>query len=382
MKLAEYKRCKRCIMDTSDPKISFNKKGICSHCESFENSIIPAWSYFKNRNETNLYSLLDEIRKRKKSNSKYDCIVGISGGVDSSYVVYKLKEWELKPLIVHVDAGWNSELAVDNIYKVVEYSGFDLETIVIDWSHFKKVQLAFLKSGVANQDIPQDHVFFSGLYKIARREKIKSIVSGSNYATESILPISWGYDATDRNHLKDICLKHGAGRSYRKIPTTHLHELLITYPYIDGILTFSPLNYIDYSKSKAIKELQSIGWRYYGGKHYESRWTHFFQSYYLPKRFGFDKRLAHLSSLVLNGEISRNQALLELEKPLFDIKEIKQDMEFIARKLSITISELEDLINKTPLTDYTEYKNWGKIRNIFYNKYYALTKKFFSLILK
>ena len=219
MRHNNYKRCKRCIMDTTDPQISFNENGICSHCNYFDNSVIPAWSYYENRNEANLYSLLDEIRERKNKSSKYDCIVGISGGVDSSYVVYKLKEWELKPLIVHVDAGWNSELAVDNIYKVVEYSGFDLETLVVDWSHFKKVQLAFLKSGVANQDIPQDHVFFSGLYQIARREKIKSIVSGSNYATESTLPVSWGYDATDRDHLKDICLKHGAGRSYRKIPT-------------------------------------------------------------------------------------------------------------------------------------------------------------------
>jgi len=369
-------------MDTTDPKISFNENGICSHCDYFEKSVIPAWSYYQKRNEANLYSLLDEIRARKNRNSKYDCIVGISGGVDSSYVVYKLKEWELKPLIVHVDAGWNSELAVDNIYKVVEYSGFDLETLVVDWSHFKKVQLAFLKSGVANQDIPQDHVFFSGLYQIARREKIKSIVSGSNYATESTLPEAWGYDATDRDHLKDICLKHGAGRSYRKIPTTRLYELLITYPFINQLLTFSPLNYINYSKSKAIEELQAIGWRYYGGKHYESRWTHFFQSYYLPKRFGFDKRLAHLSSLVLNDEISRDQALLELEKPLFETEEIKQDMEFIARKLSITISEFEDLVNKTPLRHYTEYKTWEKIRNDFYRKYYYSTKDFFSKFIK
>ena len=356
-------------MDTSDPDITFNEQGVCSHCQYFDQSVVPAWSFFRTGKEE-LDPVLEEIRSRRIKGSRYDCVVGISGGVDSSYVVYRLKGWGLNPLIVHVDAGWNSELAVDNINRVVEYSGFDLETLVVNWDAIRKVQLAFLESGVANQDIPQDHVFFSGLYRIAAREKIRSIVSGSNYATESILPQSWGYDATDRDHIKDVCLRFGAGTAYRRIPTTRLYEQLVAYPFIKGLKTYAPLNYINYSKAQAIKELNTIGWRYYGGKHYESRWTHFFQSYYLPKRFGFDKRLAHLSSLVLSGEITRNEALRQLEQPLYDQREIEKDIDFIAAKLNITRDRFIDLVDKTPKRDYTEFTNWKGQRDGFYRKYY------------
>lgn len=340
--MSNYKRCTLTIMDTSDPLITFDSNGVSSHVKYFQDSVIPAWGIYQKDND--IKKVINHIKSRKIANSNYDCIAGISGGVDSSYLVYRLKDWGLKTLLVHIDAGWNSKLAVENIYKVVEYSGFDLETLVIDWEEFRKVQIAFLKSGVANQDIPQDHVFISGLYQIAKKNKIRSIISGSNYATESILPTAWGYDASDRDHIKDICIKHGAGRAYRRIPTTRLYDLLITYPMIYKIKTYSLLNNINYSKGRAIKELSEIGWVYYGGKHYESRWTHFFQSYYLPKRFGYDKRLAHLSSLILSKEITREEALLEMKKKLYDINEVKKDITFISKKLGIKEKEFVDLI--------------------------------------
>tara|TARA_A100001035_G_C27787558_1_gene505394 strand:- start:1658 stop:2791 length:1134 start_codon:yes stop_codon:yes gene_type:complete len=377
--MKKYKRCKKCIMDTTDPTIKFDGDGICSYCNYFESTIKDYWEYNKTKEES-ISQVINEIKARRNKKSNYDCIVGISGGVDSSYLVYRLKEWDLKPLIVHIDAGWNSELAVNNIFQVVEYSGFDLETLVIDWENFKKVQLAFLKSGVANQDIPQDHVFIAGLLRIAKREKINSIVSGSNFATESILPQYWGYDASDRDQIKDICLKHGAGRAYRKIPTIRLFEQIFINPYIYKIKTFAPLNHIYYSKKFAIEELKKIGWRYYGGKHYESRWTHFFQSYFLPKRFGYDKRLCHLSSLILSNEISRDEALNEINSPLYQDQEIKKDIKFISGKLGIDEKELIGFINETPLRRYTDYKNWETKRENLYRRFFPLIQKIFKNI--
>lgn len=378
--MSNYKRCTVTIMDTTDPLITFDSNGVSSHVKYFEDSVIPAWGIYQKDND--LKKVINQIKNRKIANSNYDCIAGISGGVDSSYLVYRLKDWGLKTLIVHIDAGWNSKLAVENIYKVVEYSGFDLETLVVDWEEFRKVQIAFLKSGVANQDIPQDHVFISGLYQIAKKNKIRSIISGSNYATESILPTAWGYDASDRDHIKDICIKHGAGRAYRRIPTTRLYDLLVTYPMINKIKTYSLLNNINYSKERAIKELSEIGWVYYGGKHYESRWTHFFQSYYLPKRFGYDKRLAHLSSLILSKEITREEALLEIKKKLYDINEVKKDITFISKKLGIKEKEFVDLIEKCPKRDYKEYKNTEKLRNNFYRNFYRSFKNIIGIFFK
>jgi N-acetyl sugar amidotransferase len=357
-------------MDTSDPEISFNHSGLCNHCQYFENNVIPAWPFY-NDHTNNFDSILSEVKSKNRNNSPYDCIVGISGGVDSSYLVYKLKGKDINPLILHVDAGWNSELAIENINKIVDYSGFDLETYVVNWDAMREVQLAFLKSGIANQDVPQDHVFIAAMYLVANKYNIKTILSGSNYATESILPQSWGYDATDRDHLKSICIKYGGGRSYRKIPTMRFFDQVLINPIIKNIQIVSPLNSMSYSKTVAIKELEFIGWRYYGGKHYESRWTHFFQSYYLPEKHGFDKRRAHLSSLVVTGEINRQTAVEEMQKPLYNEKEIQKDLLYISQKLRIKLEELKSIISNAPLTHYTEHGNWKKQRDDFYAKYYS-----------
>ena len=368
--MSKYQRCVQCIMDTTDPDISFDDNGVCNHCNYFDKNVKPSWPYYQNHKDE-FETILEKVKDRKNSNSKYDCIVGISGGVDSSYLVYKLKNQNINPLIFHVDAGWNSELAIENINKVVDYSGFDLETYVVNWDSMRQVQLAFLKSGIANQDVPQDHVFIASMYKTAKKYNINTILSGSNYATESILPQSWGYDATDRDHIKDICIKYGAGRSYRKIPTMRFYDQLLINPVLRNIQTIAPLNSTKYSKSMAIQELQSIGWRYYGGKHYESRWTHFFQSYYLPIKHGFDKRLAHLSSLVVTGEITRDEALQALNEPLYDELDIKKDIRFISQKLKISEEQLNNLIHKSPKSHYTDHKNWKNKRDEFYKKYYS-----------
>ena len=357
-------------MDTSDPEISFDETGLCNHCQYFDNNVTPAWPFY-NDQINNFDSVLSAVKSRNKNNSPYDCIVGISGGVDSSYLVYKLKDKDINPLILHVDAGWNSELAIENINKIVDYSGFDLETYVVNWDAMREVQLAFLKSGVANQDVPQDHVFIAATYLVANKYNIKTILSGSNYATESILPQSWGYDATDRDHLKSICIKYGGGRAYRKIPTMRFFDQVLINPIIKNIQIVSPLNSMYYSKTVAIKELESIGWRYYGGKHYESRWTHFFQSYYLPEKHGFDKRKAHLSSLVVTGEMNRQTAVEEMQKPLYNENEIQKDLLYISQKLRINLEELKSIISNSPVTHYTEHGNWKKQRDDFYAKYYS-----------
>lgn len=366
----EYQVCINCIMDTTDPDIVFDEKGICNHCKYYENNIIPAWELKSGRTDE-LDKLIKKIKNYGEGKS-YDCILGLSGGVDSSYLAVKSAEWGLRPLVVHVDAGWNSELAVMNIQQICQRLGFDLITHVIDWPTMQDLQLAFMKSNLANQDVPQDHAFFGALYNYANREKIKYVLSGSNFATESILPQSWGYDAMDATHVKSVHKKFGK-KSLKKFPILGFFDFYFKYPYIKEMEIVKPLNMIEYSKELAIQELESnYGWRYYGGKHYESRWTRFFQGYYLPHKFGYDKRKAHLASLVVTGEISRENALQQLAQPLYDQVLLREDKEFVSKKLGITIDDLEALI-KEPCSHYTKFPNHQKkFKRAF--EYYAKLK--------
>ena len=358
-------------MDSSDPFIAFDDNGVCNHCHYFDDCIIPKWP-FQNSKVDDFDQVVSDIKRRKPRGSLYDCIVGLSGGVDSSYLVYKLKGKNINPLILHVDGGWNSKLAIQNINLIVAYTGFDLQTLVVDWDAMRVIQLAFLKSGIANQDVPQDHAFIAGLHEVANKYNINTILSGSNYATESILPTLWGYDASDRDHLKSICLKYGGRRAYRKIPTIKFLDQVFINPAIRNIKVISPLNNCFYSKASAIKDLESIGWKYYGGKHYESRWTHFFQSYYLPVKHGYDKRLAHLSSMILSGEISRDAALEKMQIPPYSIDEIKKDIHFISNKLRISQEGFVDIAQNATITVYQDHGNWEQRKKIFYYKYIPL----------
>lgn len=356
-----YQVCTRCVMDSTDPDITFDDHGVCSHCYYFDNNIQPAWPSPKD-GERKLEEMIRDV-KAFGVGKPYDCIIGLSGGIDSSYIAVKASEWGLRPLVVHVDAGWNSELAVMNIEQICRRLNFDLVTHVVDWEEMRDMQLAFLRSNLANQDVPQDHAFFAALYGYAIKAGIKYVISGSNFATESILPAAWGYDAMDATHLKAIHSRFGS-REKGNFPIISFFNLFVNYPMILKMEVLKPLNYIPYSKEEAICILEKdYGWRYYGGKHYESRWTRFFQAYYLPYKFGYDKRKAHLASLVVSGQMSRADALDALKLPLYDEKLLAEDKIFIAKKLGITLSELEDLIEQ-PVRHFSEFPNHQRKKNV------------------
>ncbi len=350
----EYRMCARCVMDTTDPNIMFDDEGVCSHCHYFQNNVVPNW-FPDQRGEALLHDMIAQVKAHGKG-KPYDSIIGISGGVDSSFLAVKVAEWGLRALAVHVDAGWNSELAVKNIEQIINKTGLDLVTHVVDWEDMQELQLAFLRSNLANQDVPQDHAFFAALYRYAIKNDIKFVISGSNYATEGILPQSWGYDAMDARHLRAIHARFGT-RKLKDFPIVSFFDYHIYFPKIKKMTILRPLNYISYTKSAAIDYLErNYGWRYYGGKHYKSRWTHFFQAYYLPTKFGYDKRKAHLASLVVAREISRDEALKELDKPLYTENELAEDKAFVAKKLGLTVEELDRLVT-APGTHYREFPN-------------------------
>jgi N-acetyl sugar amidotransferase len=349
-----YQICIRCVMDTSDPEISFDGEGLCSHCSRYDRmvkNIVDKAN--RGAREGELGIVLDRI-KHDGRNHEYDCIMGLSGGVDSSYVAFMAKKHGLRPLAVHFDSGWNSELAVNNIENIVKKLNIDLFTHVVNWDEMRDLQLAFFKASVANCDIPTDHAFPAILYREAARHRIKYILSGSNYATEFILPSAWGYQSGDLRHLKDIHRKFGKA-PLRDYPTIGFFSQYIWYPYVRGIKTVKVLNYLPYNKFSAKKTIISeLDWRDYGGKHYESVFTRFFQGYYLPVKFGYDKRRAHLSSLINSSQASREAALEELDKPTYDRDLQQQDKAFVAKKLGVSEREL-DAIFALPNRPYSDY---------------------------
>lgn len=348
----QYQMCRRCVMDTTDPEITFGADGVCSHCRRFELEMKPHWKPTP-EGAQELQQIIARI-KAEGQGKRYDCVIGLSGGVDSSYLAVKVVEWGLRPLVVHVDAGWNSELAVKNIEQIVTKLGLDLVTCVVDWEDMKELHLSFLRAGLANQDVPQDHAFFAALYKYAADAGIRHVISGANYATEGVLPQSWGYDAMDATHVRSVHRRFGS-RPLRKFPIISFFQYYFYFPKIRKMTVISPLNYMEYNKIDAIDYLEkNFGWRYYGGKHYESRWTRFFQAYYLPEKFGYDKRKAHLSSLVVSGQISREEALSELEKPLYSGNELAEDRAFVAKKLGIDLKQLDAFVTETP-RHYSEF---------------------------
>lgn len=348
-----YQVCTKCIMDTTDPEITFDHEGVCCYCLNFEVTKKHYW--FPDTGRSHLDKMVQEMKSYGKD-KRYDAIIGLSGGVDSSYLAYWAAKENLRLLAVHVDGGWNSELAVKNIENIVKKLNIDLYTYVVDWSEMRDIQLAFFKANVANQDVPQDHAFFAALYTFAVENKIKYVLNGSNLATESILPRAWGHNAMDIAHLKGIHRKFGSLK-IKKFPLVSFFKYYIYYPYIKKMQVLRPLNYMDYNKDKAMDILsQELGWTYYGGKHYESRFTKFFQAFWLPEKFGYDKRKAHLSSLIVSDQITRDGALIELEKPLYEPKELERDKDLIAKKLNISKKELEHLL-KEPCKSFIDYPN-------------------------
>lgn len=363
----EYKICKKTVMDSSDSYIKFDENGISNHYYEFHDRLNKSW-FPNEEGKKRLDNICKQVKKNSKKNkSKYDLIIGLSGGVDSSYLAFYVKEeLGLNPLAVHIDAGWNSELATKNIEDIVKALDIDLVTHVVNWKEMRDLQLAYFKAGVLNQDVPQDHIFMASLYKTAKEHNIKYFFSGHNFATESCLTQSWTTRAQDLVNLKDIHKKFGKIK-IKNLPLSGFFKTNIYYPYIYGLKIIFPLNYIHYSKSDALEFMKTrFKWRYYGGKHYESRFTKFFQSYYLPVKFNVDKRKSHLSSLILNGEITRDEALNELKNKPYDEQEIKRDIDYISKKLKISTEEFMKILNSKPVA-HSYYKSDEKFYRLLYN---------------
>ena len=359
----KQKICSNCVMDTSDSKIKFDEFGVCDHCNTFFNEILPNW-HTDEKGHQMLTKIIDKIKKAG-AGKDFDCLMGMSGGIDSSYLLYVMKEqYGLRPLVFHVDAGWNSQIAVNNIERLVDGLGLDLYTEVINWEEIKDLQLAFFKSGVPHIDVPQDHAFFATMYKFASKHGIKYILTGGNYSTECVRnPLEWMYYQSDSIQLRDIHKKFGTIKLVN-YPVTNILWHKIFLPYFKKIKLIRPLDYVPYNKDKAMSTLiDKFGFQEYPQKHFESRFTRFYESYWLPEKFGFDTRKVQFSSLILTGQMSRDEALKKLEKPAHDKDKIKQDFEFVANKLGISIEELQ-LYMDAPNKTYKDYKSQENIYNI------------------
>ena len=343
-----YQICTNCVLDTTDPDITFDDKGICNYCHTYWNVTSKQWLRGE-QGKAATKKIVDEIKAYGKG-KEYDCIIGLSGGIDSSYLAYLGKEWGLRMLAVHVDAGWNSELAVKNIENICKQLNIDLITEVIDWSVMRKVQLAFLKSGLVNQDIPQDHAFFAALYRYAEKNNIKYVLNGYNISTENTLPLAWrGQAALDDVLVKSV-YKRYMKEPLKGFPLINFWKYGVWNKITKKFVVVDLLNNVEYDKNEALKLLiEKLEFNDYGGKHNESRFTKFHQNYFLVEKYGFEKRKAHLSSLILSEAMTREEALEELKKPIYATENDRNDdIEYVAKKLRVNIDEFMEIIESKP----------------------------------
>jgi N-acetyl sugar amidotransferase len=357
-------------MDTTATEIRFDEKGVCSFCHEFDEL---AAETIHRPLDVRMKELNDGVAKIKElgKNDNYDCLIGLSGGVDSSYICYWAKQVGLRPLVVHFDNGWNSELAVMNIENIINKLQFDLYTYVINWEEFRDLQLSYIKASVIDIEVPTDQLIFASLFKIARKYRIKSVINGNNISSEAILPRTWFYpDKLDLVNLTNIHKRFGQ-RPLKNFPKLGLIQQLV-YKKLHSMFSVSPLNLLDYDKNAA-KELlkREFGWKDYGGKHYESIFTRFYQGYILPRKFGVDKRKAHLSTLVAAGLMSREDALKELEKPTYDPELQKEDYEYALKKFDISREEFESYMNAPPVPHTAYGTQWDKK---YFRKYYIFKR--------
>lgn len=351
-----YQICTNCVMDTSDTKISFDSNGVCDHCNDFKKHVKPNW-HTDNNGREELKSIVKKIKESGKKND-FDCLLGLSGGIDSSYMLHlAVKEFGLRPLVFHTDGGWNSELAVHNIQVMIDKLGLDLYTEVINWEEMKDFQLAFFKSGVPHIDLPQDHAFIATLYNFADKYKIKYILNGGNISTECVRnPMEFLYYGTDMAQINDIIHRFSTVKM-QTYPFSSIFRHKIYLRYFKGVKVIKPLNYMPYVKAEALKLLEKeYGWKPYPQKHFESRFTKFYEGYWLPERFGFDTRRVQYSSLILTEQMTRDEALEKLKKPAYDPDTIDDEFNYIATKLGLTSSELRGYFTMDKKF-YWDYKN-------------------------
>jgi N-acetyl sugar amidotransferase len=355
-------RCSRCIMDTTDPDISFDADGVCNHCRSFdaERARLPQGAEAR--------QALDALVARIKAAGRgreYDCMIGLSGGVDSTFVALKVKQLGLRPLALHFDSGWNAEVAVSNIGKVVRKLDLDLHTYVVNWEEMRDLQLAFLRASVANADIPTDHGFIAVMYQLAAKHGIRYILTGHNVATEWVLPVAWGYSPRDLRHLRGVHRRFGT-RPLKTFPQLGLFYDVVYCRLIRRIRMIRLIDYFPYVRREAMAEIErEFGWRYYGGKHLETVFSRFYQSYYLPKRFGYDKRLAHLSSLIVSGQMTRDEALEEMKIDPAPPEQARADTAYVAKKLGVSVAEMEAII-ASPTRTYRDFPSNERLVNALF----------------
>ena len=353
MQERKYKICSKTVVDTSVDEVTFDDEGVCNYARAYEERAKNELLHGKKR-ENALKDILHKI-KRDGKGKKYDCIIGVSGGVDSSYVAYLVKQFGLNPLAVHFDNGWNSELAVANIEKLMDVLDIDLYTHVVNWKEFKDLQLSFIKSSIRNLEIPTDHALFALLYKMASKYGVKYVISGSNLSTEGIMPIGYGEVDRDLVLIKSIHRRFGK----EKLKTYPMMGLIkfAYYVFVKRIRHVPILNYVDFNKEDAMCALEDkANWTRYGGKHYESIFTRFFQGYIQPVKYKLDKRRAHFSTLIMSGQMSRDEALEELKKnPYSDEALLNEDREYFIKKFDLTSDEFEEIMSSPVKSGRKDY---------------------------
>jgi len=356
MSKKHYQVCANCIMDTSDPSISFDERGFCDFCVNYYTDIEPNW----HPNEKGFQDIMPLINKIKTEGEgkDYDCLIGISGGLDSSYVTYAaVKKFGLRPLMFHCDTGWNSDLGVSNIQCIIDGLNLDLVTEVVNWDEMKDLQRAFFKSQVPFVDTPQDVALFSAMYKFAVKNNFKYVITGGNYSTEVVREsLDWTYFSTDTKHIRDIHNKYGE-LELKTFPMVDILLYKTVYRWLHGMQVVKLLDSIPFVKKDAIEELNNLfGWQEYPQKHYESRFTRFYESFWTPKKFGFDKRRAYFSSEILTGQMTREEALIRIDKTELDEITMQKEFEYVAKKLDFTVEEFINIFNG-PNKSFRDYKN-------------------------
>lgn len=371
----DYRQCAITVMDNiADPDISFDENGVCNYYHEYKNAEKDV--FIGKVGEEKLHQLVLEI-KSKGNGKKYDCIIGLSGGVDSTYVAYLVKNLGLRPLAVHLDNGWNSELAVKNIENIISKLNIDLYTLVVNWQEFKDIQLSYIKASVVDIEVVSDHAILATMYQLAKQHSIGYIISGSNIVTEHVMPPSWIYKKMDFANLEDIHNQYGRVK-IKTYPFVNFSRF-IYYSVALRLTPVSILNYVPYNK-KEIKQLimKKLDWRDYGGKHYESIFTKFYQAYILPEKFKIDKRKSHLSTLICSGQLSKSEALQELELPLYNPEDLRRDREYALKKLGLSEQEFDSIMKASPRS-HNDFKSDATLKQK-YMKLLQRTYKFRKLV--